>query len=146
MPSQGSFKGQPDDLHLNYQLSKKEKQDHNDNGPPEKLGAPDISLAPIKPEPGTVSISASNAPMKPEPAPIKPESASEHNVESNGDGICHKIIIPGSMRTPASDRDRMSGVDDARAINSSNPQLSKASENDDDCCSNTLQDSSVSGS
>lgn len=50
------------------------------------------------------------------------------------------------MRTPASDRDRMSGVDDARAINSSNPQLSKASENDDDCCSNTLQDSSVSGS
>ncbi|KAJ1424154.1 TFIIS/LEDGF domain superfamily [Sesbania bispinosa] len=137
VPKQGSFEGQLDDLQLN-DLSKKEKQVQNANGIPEKLGAPDISSAPIKPEPRPVSSSASET----KALVSVNESAIEHKVEGNEDGLCHKITVSCSMRTPASDG--MSGMDDARAINSSNPQLSKASENYGDCCSNTLQDSSVS--
>ncbi|XP_061363704.1 uncharacterized protein LOC133307241 [Gastrolobium bilobum] len=139
IPKQCSFKGQQDDLQLN-DLCKTEKQDQNVNGPPEKLGVPDISSASTKPEPEPVSIGASEA----KALEFVKEPALGHSVESNEDGVCQKIIVSGSMKTPASDR--MSGVDDARAINSSNPQHTKTSENNDDCYSNALQDSSVSGS
>ncbi|XP_057422788.1 uncharacterized protein LOC130716801 [Lotus japonicus] len=131
VPKQGSCEGQPDDLQINN-VCKKEKQNQTDNGPPEKLGTPDISLAPINPETVPVSIGANEA-------PIKPESGSEH-VEGNDDGVCHKIIVSGSMRTPAPD-----SMSDTSAINSGNPQLPRSSENSDGCCSDTLQDLSISG-
>ncbi|XP_057424428.1 uncharacterized protein LOC130718014 [Lotus japonicus] len=134
-PKQGSFKGQPDDLQLG-DLSKKEMEDQNANCPPEKLRAPHISLALIQPDPGPVSIGASEA-------SIKPESDLEHNIKSNEDGVCHKIIVSDSVGITASDR--MSEVGDAKALNSSNPQPDKATENNDGCCSNTMQDLSISG-
>ncbi|RDX99803.1 hypothetical protein CR513_17092, partial [Mucuna pruriens] len=131
---QGSFKGQQDDLQLN-DLSQKEKQDQNVNGPPEELRGSDISLASAKPDPEPVSIGDSEA----KPLESVKEPALEHNVESNENAVCPKIIVSGSMRTPASDG--MSGGDDVRG----SPQLPKASENDD-CCSKALQDLSVNGS
>lgn len=118
VPKQGSFKDQPDDLQLN-DLSMKEEQELNDKGPPEKLGAP------INPKPESVSVGASEAQVKPVPAPIVPESSLEHDVKSSEVGICDKVIVSGSMKTSASDK--MSVVDGARATDSSNPQLSKAS-------------------
>ncbi|KAK7321811.1 hypothetical protein VNO77_32773 [Canavalia gladiata] len=138
LTKQGSFEGQLDDLQLN-DLSKKENQNHNVNDRPEELGASDISSASPKLEPEPVSMGDSEAKAL---GSVK-EPTLEHNVESNEDVVCHKTIASCSMRTPASDG--MSGEEDVRAMNSSNPQLSKASENDDDCCSNALQDSSVSG-
>nr|XP_004499286.1 uncharacterized protein LOC101498745 [Cicer arietinum]XP_004499287.1 uncharacterized protein LOC101498745 [Cicer arietinum] len=122
VPKQGSFREQQDDMQLN-DLSIKEKQELNDNGPPEKSGVP---INP-EPQPEPVSVGVSESPVKPVPAPIMPVSSLEHNVESNEDGICNKIIASGSMRAPASDR--MSVVDDARAI--STPQLSKDSEKEE---------------
>ncbi|CAI8606607.1 unnamed protein product [Vicia faba] len=115
---QGGFREQPDDLQLN-DLSMKEKQELNDNGFPEKLGAP------INPKPEPVSVGAIEAPLKPVPAPIRPESSLERNADSNEDGMCDKVIVPCIMRAPASDR--MSVVDDVRPTNSSNTQPSKAS-------------------
>ncbi|XP_027330827.1 uncharacterized protein LOC113846582 isoform X2 [Abrus precatorius] len=135
---QGSFKGQLDDIRLN-ESSKKEKQNQNVNGPPEELGAPDISSASAKLEPEPVSVGDIKAKVL---ESVK-EPVLEHNVESNED-VCHKVIDSGSTRSPASDG--TSGGNDVRAINSSNPQILKALENDDDHCSNALQDSSVSGS
>ncbi|TKY57621.1 dentin sialophosphoprotein [Spatholobus suberectus] len=159
----GSFKRQQDDLQLN-DSSKKEKQDQNVNGPPEELRASDISSASAKPDPEPVSIGDSEAKAL---ESVKEEPALERNVESNENVVCPKIIVSGSMRMPASDgmtggddvrstnssnpqvlktSDGMSGGDDVRAINSSNPQVPKASENDDDCCSKALQGLSVDGS
>ncbi|GAU12265.1 hypothetical protein TSUD_02320 [Trifolium subterraneum] len=122
VPKQGSFREQPDDLQLN-DLSMKEKQELNDNGPAEKLGAP------ITPKPETVSVGASEATVKPVPAPIMPESSLEHNVKSNEDGVNDRVIVSCSMKTHASDR--VNVVDGSRATNSSNPQLSKASVKED---------------
>ncbi|KAG4934539.1 hypothetical protein JHK87_048541 [Glycine soja] len=136
---QDSFKGQQDDLELN-DLSKKEMQDENVNDPPEELRASDISLASAKPEPEPVSIGDSEAKAL---ESVKEEPALEHNAESNENIISPKINVSGSMRTPASDG--ISVGDDVIAINSSNPQLPKASENDD-CCSQALQDLSVTSS
>ncbi|KAG5122850.1 hypothetical protein JHK84_041190 [Glycine max] len=136
---QGSFKGQQDDLKLN-DLSKNEKQDQNVNGSPEELRASDISSASGEPDLEPVSIGDSEAKAL---ESVEEEPALEHNVESNENIICPKINVSGSMRTPASDG--MSVGDDVRAINSSNPQLPKSSENDD-CCSQALQDLSVTGS
>ncbi|KAL2319175.1 hypothetical protein Fmac_033051 [Flemingia macrophylla] len=122
----GSFKGQEDGLQLN-DLTKREKQDQNINGPP-------------KPDPEPVATGGSEAKA---PESLKENPALEHNVERNENVICPKIIVSGSMRTPASNM--MSGGDDVKALNSSNTQLNKASENDD-CCSKVLQDSPVNGS
>ncbi|CAL5205796.1 unnamed protein product [Lathyrus oleraceus] len=115
---QGGFREQPDDLQLN-DLSMKEKQELNDIGPPEKLGAP------INPKPEPVSVGSIEAPVKSVPVPVRPESSLEHNAKSNEDVMCDKVIVPCITRTPASDR--MSVVDDARPTNSSNTQPSKAS-------------------
>ncbi|XP_045803233.1 dentin sialophosphoprotein [Trifolium pratense] len=109
---------QPDDLQLN-DLSMKEKQELNDNGPAEKIGAP------ISPKHETVSVGVSEAKVKPVPAPIMPESSLEHKVKSNEDGVSDRVIVSCSMRTRASDR--MNVLDGSRTTNSSNPQLSKAS-------------------
>ncbi|XP_061373264.1 uncharacterized protein LOC133315623 [Gastrolobium bilobum] len=125
VPNQGSFEGQPDAMQLS-DTAKKEKQEQNVNGPPEKLGPPEICSVSTKLEPEPVSMGASEAKV---PESMK-EPALECNLENNEDGVGHKIIASGSMRTPASDR---SGLDDIRTVN-----------NDD--CSNAMQDSSVSGS
>lgn len=137
---QGSFKGQQDDLQLN-DLSKKEKQDQDVNGPPEELKSADISSASAKPDPEPVSTGNTEAKAL---ESVKEEPALEHNVESNENVVCPKISVSGSMRTPESDG--MSEMDDFRATSSSNPQLPKASENDDDSCSRMLPDLSVTGS
>ncbi|CAJ1972556.1 unnamed protein product [Sphenostylis stenocarpa] len=134
---QGSFKGQ-DDLQLN-DFSKKEKQDQDVNDPPE-LRSSDISSTSAKPDPEPDSTGDSEAKGL---ESVKKEPASEHNVESNENVVCPKIIVSGSMRTPASDG--MSEGDNVRATNSSNPQLSKASENDDDSCSKMFPELSVTG-
>ncbi|KAK7382941.1 hypothetical protein VNO78_28605 [Psophocarpus tetragonolobus] len=136
---QSSFKGQ-DDLQFS-DLSKKEKQDQNVNGPPEELRASDISSASAKPDPDPISISDSEAKAL---ESVKEETAIEYNVENNESVVCPKTDVSGSITTPASDG--MSGGDDViRAINSSSSQLPKASENDD-FCSKALQDLSATSS
>ncbi|KAG4936180.1 hypothetical protein JHK82_050460 [Glycine max] len=67
------------------------------------------------------------------------EPSLEKNVEHNEDDVCHKLTTFASMRTLAYDR---SGEDDATSIT----QVFKATENDNDCCSNALQGTSVSDS
>lgn len=139
--NQDSFEEQSDAIQLS-DLAKMEKQEQNVNDPSEKLGAPDIcSMSSSKPEPEPEPEPVS---MVPEPAAPESEneSALEQNVEHNEDGVCHKITTSASMSTPASDR---SGEDDVRSVTST-PQVFKAAENDNDYCSNALQDTSVSDS
>ncbi|KAJ1421617.1 hypothetical protein SESBI_13567 [Sesbania bispinosa] len=145
VPDQGSFKGQPDvvqssDLDKKEQLeqNKKEQPEQNIDGPPEKLEAPEICSVSSELEPEPVSVGASEA----EALESVKEPALEHNVENKEDGVCLKIIAYGSMVTPTPDR--RSRVDDIRA-EANIKQLFKAAENDDGC-SNALQDSLVSGS
>ncbi|KAG5023054.1 hypothetical protein JHK82_018957 [Glycine max] len=133
--NQSSFEGQSDVVQLSN-LAKMEKQEQNVNDPSEKLGAPEIYfVSSNKPEPQPISMVACEAKA---PESMK-EPALEKNVEHNEDGVCHKLTTSASMRTPASDR---SGEDDATSIT----QVFKATENDNDCCSNALQGTSVSDS
>ncbi|KAG5127067.1 hypothetical protein JHK82_027902 [Glycine max] len=67
------------------------------------------------------------------------EPTLEQNVEHNEDDVCHKLTTFASIRTLASDR---SGEDDATSIT----QIFKAAKNDNDCCSNALQGTSISDS
>ncbi|KAL1363949.1 hypothetical protein HN51_012110 [Arachis hypogaea] len=136
IPKPGNFKGEPDDVQLN-DLSKAEKLEQNNSVPPENSGIADSSFSSSKLGHGPVSLGATetNAPES-----VK-EPTLEHNDENNENGVCHIMAVPCDMRTPASDA--KSAVDDVEAINSSNPQPPKASENDNECVSNMLQDSSV---
>ncbi|KAG5047998.1 hypothetical protein GLYMA_04G023600v4 [Glycine max] len=135
IPNQSSFEGQSDVVQLS-DLAKVEKQEQNINDPPEKLGAPEIcSVSSNKPESEPVSMVACEAKA---PESVK-NPALEQNVEHNEDDVCRNLTNSASMRTPASDR---SGEDDVTSIT----QVFKATENDNDCCSNALQGASVSDS
>ncbi|MED6175050.1 hypothetical protein PIB30_074882 [Stylosanthes scabra] len=134
IPNPGNFKGEPDGVGLN-DLSREEKQEQNNNGPPENSGIPDSTLPSSKLGHGPVSVGATGTN---EPKSVK-EPTLEHNDEN---GVSHKMTVSCDLRTAASDA--KSGVDDVEAINSSNPQPPKVSENDNECVSNALQDSLVS--
>ncbi|CAL0326989.1 unnamed protein product [Lupinus luteus] len=131
VPKQDSFEEQPDDVLLS-DFTKKEPQEQNVDGPPEKLDAPEICSVSTKLEPEPVSMGASETKAL---EPVK-ETTLEHNVE-NDVGVCHKIVISDGPRTVISDR--KSGVDHIIAA-------SRVSEYDDDRPSNVLWDSSVSES
>ncbi|TKY75257.1 hypothetical protein E2542_SST04024 [Spatholobus suberectus] len=131
IPNQGSFEEQSDVVQLN-DLAKMEKQEQNVNDPPEKLGAPEVCSVSSKPEPEPVSMVSCEAKA---PESVK-EPALEQTVAHNEDKVCHKLITSS---------DRRSGEDDVRTVTSIT-QVSKAAENDNDCCSNALQDTSVSDS
>ncbi|KHN09081.1 hypothetical protein glysoja_034266 [Glycine soja] len=135
--NQSSFEGQSDVVQLS-DLAKMEKQEQNVNDAPEKFGAPEIcSVSSNKPEPEPEPVSMVACEAK-APESVK-EPALEQNVEHSEDDVCHKLTTSASMRTPASDR---SGEDDTTSIT----QVFKAAENDNDCCSNALQGTSVSDS
>ncbi|RDX72575.1 hypothetical protein CR513_47915, partial [Mucuna pruriens] len=138
IPNQGSFEGQSDAVQLS-DLAKMEMQEQNVNDPPERLGAPEICSVSSMPRPEPVSMVACEAKV---PESVK-EPASEQNVEHNEDDVCQKLTTSASMRTPASDR--RNGEDDVRTVTSIT-QVLKAAENDNVCCSNALQDTSVSDS
>ncbi|KAK7310970.1 hypothetical protein RJT34_08794 [Clitoria ternatea] len=125
VPNQGGFKGQSDAIQLN-DLAKKERQDHNVNGPPEKCGAPEICSVSSKLEPELVSMGDSEAKIR----ESTKEPVLKQNVKSNEGDVCHKITVSGSTRTPGSDRRSELENDD----------------DDDDCCSVALQNASVSES
>ncbi|XP_028784654.1 uncharacterized protein LOC114740634 [Neltuma alba] len=137
-PKQGNFEGKSD-VKTSNDSSKLEKQELNSNGPLEKLGVAEISSGLTKPGPGPIHMDASEA-KAPE---FVDEPVLHHNVENNEDIVCHNATAASSMKTHASDR--KSGVDDTRALKSSSPKLPKAAENDDGCCTNALQEPSVSG-
>jgi len=128
--NQGSFEGQSD--------IKREKQEQNVNDRPEKFGAPEICS--VSSEPALESVSIVSSETK------APESskgpALEQNLEHNEEDVCHNLPISTSMRTPASDR--RSGENDVKTVTSFT-QVFRAAENDNDC-SNALQDTSVSDS
>ncbi|MED6217382.1 hypothetical protein PIB30_017228 [Stylosanthes scabra] len=136
IPKPGNFKGEPG-VELN-DLSREEKQVQNNNGPSENSGVPDSTLPSSNLGQGPVSVGATetNAPES-----VKGPTL-EHNDENNENGVSHKMTVSCDMRKAASDA--KSGVDDVEAINSSNPQPPKASENDNECVSNALQESLVS--
>ncbi|KAK7310972.1 hypothetical protein RJT34_08796 [Clitoria ternatea] len=125
VPNQGSFEGQSDALQLN-DLAKKERQDHNVNGPPEKCGAPEICSVSSKLEPESVSIGDSEGKAL---ESVK-EPLVEKNVQNNEGGVCHKITTSDSMSTPTSDRRSETENDDG----------------DDDCFSIALHNTSISES
>ncbi|KAK4275101.1 hypothetical protein QN277_018238 [Acacia crassicarpa] len=134
-PKQDNFDGKSD---VN-DSTKLEKQEQNSNGPLEKLGVSEISLGSRKPDTGPTLKDANEA----EAPEFVNEPAVHQNVENNEDIVCHNATAASSMKTRASDR--KSGVDDARALKSGSPQPPKAAENDGGCCTNALQESSVSG-
>ncbi|KAE9586710.1 putative transcription factor IIS [Lupinus albus] len=132
VPKQDNFEGQPDDVLLS-DFTKKEQQEQNVNGPPEKLDTPEICSVSTKLEPEPVSMGAIETKAL---EPVK-ETTLKHNVENNEVDVCHKIVISDGTRTASSDR--KSGVDHIIAV-------SRVSEYDDDRPSNMLWDSSVSES
>ncbi|KAK7283420.1 hypothetical protein RIF29_12923 [Crotalaria pallida] len=127
---QGSFEGLPGVVQLS-DLAIKEKQEQNVNGPPEKLDAIEICSVSTKLEPEPVSMGASETKSL---EPVK-EPTMKHNVENNEVDVCHKVITSGVMLAP---------VTDGKSTMDRIISVSRASENDDDCDSNALRDSSVS--
>ncbi|KAI4336767.1 hypothetical protein L6164_015252 [Bauhinia variegata] len=120
-PKQGNVEGRPDVLNLN-DLSKKEKQEQNINGPSEKQGVLEISSMSTMPEP--------------EPGPAPMGASEEKAFES--------VKEPVSPHKVENDED-MTGVDDIRDVNPSSAQLLKTAGKDENCHSDALQDLSVSG-
>ncbi|KAK7352237.1 hypothetical protein VNO80_17656 [Phaseolus coccineus] len=135
--NQVSFEGQSDMVQL-IDLAKREKQEQNVNDPPEKFVAPEICSVSSEPELESVSIVSSEAKA---PESVK-GPALERNVDNNEEDVCHNLPISTCIRTPASDR--RTGEDDVRTVTSFT-QVFRAAENDNDC-SNALQDTSISDS
>ncbi|XP_019416725.1 PREDICTED: uncharacterized protein LOC109327971 isoform X2 [Lupinus angustifolius] len=132
VPKQDNVEGQSD-IVPSTDFAKTEYQEQNVKDPPEKLDAPEICLVSTKLEPEPISVSASDAKAL---EPVK-EPTLQHNGENNELGVCHKIVTSDGVGSPASGRKNRVN----RVI-----AVSKASENNDDCHSNVLWDSSVSES
>ncbi|KAE9609440.1 hypothetical protein Lal_00020359 [Lupinus albus] len=132
VPKQDNVEGQSGVVQLT-DFAKMEYQEQNVNGPPEKLDAPEICLVSTKLEPEPISLGASESKAL---EPVK-EPTLEHNGENDELGVCHKIVTSVGVRSPVSGRKNR--VDHIIAV-------SKASDNNDDCHSNVLWESSVSES